>query len=228
MPHIQGVTKGMLREMLTFGQTLLPCELTPEVLAQILLEVDSLAGSPETDEDLIETLPSLARYLSHVKSGKDHKSLLHRLVAVGEILRRTSSQGERYSEFATSLMNKREAGEDVLDEHAKELDRYLEEQQAERAASKDGLAGFKVNILLSKLMPDAKEVSRAIDEFKILARAYIKAQLSVDEALELYKLGTQSVTLAAEEADRFLRYQTTLERRLSTAIGELLQMRKIS
>ena len=226
MPHIQGVTKGMLREMLTFGQTLLPCGLTPEVLVQILLELDSLAGMPATEDELVEALPNLAAYLSQVLSDKDHQSLLHRLVAVGEILKSKTSEGEYYSEFAKSLIKKKEKGEDILDEHAQELDRYLEEQQAKRNASK-GEAAFKLNILLSNLMPDAKQVARALDEFKIIARAYAKALYCLDEALELYELSTQSVTLGAEEADRFLRYQTTLERRLSTAIGELLQMRKI-
>ena len=34
----------------------------------------------------------------------------------------------------------------------------------------------------------------------------------------------RSVTLGGEESDRLLRYQTTWERRLSSAIGELLAL----
>jgi len=38
----------------------------------------------------------------------------------------------------------------------------------------------------------------------------------------MQELMLRSVTLSGEESDRLLRYQTTWERRLSSAIGELL------
>ena len=42
--------------------------------------------------------------------------------------------------------------------------------------------------------------------------------------IRMRELMLSSVTLSGEEYDRLLRYQTTWERRLSSAIGELLAL----
>ncbi len=225
MPHIQGVTKGMLREILTFGETRLPCGLTPEVLGEILVEVDSFSGELKDDEGLRRYLPKLADYVEGVDTKEGQRSLLHRLVAVAGIIKRATLAGEGYCEHATYLMKSRQLAPEPIDEHALELDRYIEEQNAKRGAKKDEY-GFSLQAMLSNIMPEAKDVQGAIHELRVLANAYVRAVYHVDEAVQIMELRTQSVTLDAEDADRFLRYQITLERRLSVLLGELLHMQE--
>jgi hypothetical protein len=60
-----------------------------------------------------------------------------------------------------------------------------------------------------------------------LARSFaqVKAVLSSYEEMKSWML--RSVDLSAQESERMMRYQTMLEKRLSTAIGELLMLQKI-
>jgi len=54
--------------------------------------------------------------------------------------------------------------------------------------------------------------------------AHLKTFLQSYEEMKSWML--RSIDLNAQESERMMRYQTTLEKRLSTAIGELLELQK--
>ncbi len=80
---------------------------------------------------------------------------------------------------------------------------------------------------------NSKQVQEDVDTKKIndFLLAITKLNSIVSQAQEVSKefdrmhdLMLRSVTLGGEESDRLMRYQTTWERRLSSAIGELLAL----
>jgi hypothetical protein len=61
--------------------------------------------------------------------------------------------------------------------------------------------------------------------FQSLWEAFEGAKELVSKYAVVRGLMLKLVTITAEESDRLMRYQTALERRLSSAIGELLELR---
>jgi hypothetical protein len=67
-----------------------------------------------------------------------------------------------------------------------------------------------------------------LKRFTALLTAYHEAENVVIKYLEIKDLMTKAISLPASESDLLMRYQTTLERRLSQAIGELLALQRAS
>ena len=70
--------------------------------------------------------------------------------------------------------------------------------------------------------PDINKINEALAGIAELNSVVVSAHEVAKNFLRMQELMLRSVTLSGEESDRLLRYQTTWERRLSSAIGELL------
>ena len=71
---------------------------------------------------------------------------------------------------------------------------------------------------------DMNKINEALSGIVELNSVVISAHEVAKDFIRMQELMLNSVTLDGEESDRLLRYQTTWERRLSSAIGELLAL----
>ena len=71
-----------------------------------------------------------------------------------------------------------------------------------------------------------KAVDRDLQEITDLASLLEKVPTVVQSFNEMKEWMLRAADLQSEESDRMMKYQTMLERRLSSAIGELLELRK--
>jgi hypothetical protein len=72
--------------------------------------------------------------------------------------------------------------------------------------------------------PDLNKTNETLRGIVELHTIVISAHKVAKDFIRMRELMLSSVTLSGEESDRLLRYQTTWERRLSSAIGELLAL----
>jgi len=104
------------------------------------------------------------------------------------------------------------------------LERYQEERRIAR--------GQKPKIVESppKVDPDAISdmaiIKLQLKQFLDLHKSYQKAQGIAVQYQEIKDLMLRALSLPVAESDLLMRYQTTLERRLSSAIGELLALQR--
>ena len=83
-----------------------------------------------------------------------------------------------------------------------------------------------------KVDPDAiadlPAITLQLKQFLGLHKSYQKAEGLVAQYQEIKDLMLRALSLPVAESDLLMRYQTTLERRLSSAIGELLALQRSS
>jgi hypothetical protein len=107
-----------------------------------------------------------------------------------------------------------------------ELKRYQEERRIAR-----GQKPRKVE-LEEKVDPDVitdlPALTLQLKQFLDLHKSHQKAQELVAQYQEIKDLMLRALSLPEAESDLLMRYQTTLERRLSSAIGELLALQRSS
>ncbi len=104
-------------------------------------------------------------------------------------------------------------------------------QQLERAR-RDEKTGLMVSPKREHIVHrDAQEPSKVHEEFVDQIKLFVRLSTALDKAKSLVEkvrehrqLKRASVSLTPEESDRFARYQASLERRLSSQIGELRVM----
>jgi hypothetical protein len=72
-----------------------------------------------------------------------------------------------------------------------------------------------------------KAVLRDLNEIRSLATLFDQLDDVIKSYEEVKGWLIRSIDLNHEDADRMMRYQTNLERRLSNAIGELLELQKL-
>ena len=71
-----------------------------------------------------------------------------------------------------------------------------------------------------------QSVDRDLQEIRSLASSFAMMPTVVQSFQEMKSWMLRSIDMNAQDAERMMKYQTMLERRLSTAIGELLELRK--
>ena len=159
----------------------------------------ALGGKLEDDDDLNVALPSLSRFINDVASRLGvtaDRALLRLGNSVNELLKAKSSVGYQLKQLLDSMLLSRQ--EEV----------YGEPQNDEP------LPGANED-------PDINKINEALAGIAELNSVVVSAHEVAKNFLRMQELMLRSVTLSGEESDRLLRYQTTWERRLSSAIGEL-------
>lgn len=71
-----------------------------------------------------------------------------------------------------------------------------------------------------------RRLLNAVDYYMNIYSNSLKSKINAEKIKQLYYLEQQSVMPNADQLDKLMRYQTTLQRQLSTCIGELLALNK--
>lgn len=188
-------------QSLSAGRKLdLPMGLSPELIAAIALEINALGVKIEDDDDLNVALPSLSRFVNDIASRlgvTPYRALLRLGDSVDQLLKDKSAATNMFNELLRSIESIKQNGKYGEHQNGKSLPEANEDPDINKL--NEALRGIvKLNSLLTSAYEVAKDFSR------------------------MQELMLRSVTLSGEESDRLLRYQTTWERRLSSAMGELL------
>ena len=191
-------------QSLSAGRKLdLPMGLSPELIADIASEINALGGKLEDDDDLNIALPSLSRFINDVASRLGvtaHRALLRLGNSVNELLKAKSSVGYQLKQLLNSM--------------------YLSRQEEVygKPQNEEPLPGANED-------PDINKINEALAGIAELNSVVVRAHEVTKDFSRMQELMLRSVTLSGEDSDRLLRYQTTWERRLSSAIGELLVLK---
>jgi hypothetical protein len=191
-------------ETLSKGRELeLPMGLTRESLELISAEIKSIGGKLHSEDDLNVALPYLSQFVSDMSqrlSSSPRTALLRIGKTVNEMLSEKGAIWYKLRQFLECLEKSKR--EEICDESLTET---IDPEE-------DGDL-------------DLNEVNEALRGIVELNSVVISAHEVAKDFVRMQELMLRSVTLNAEESDRLLRYQTTWERRLSSAIGELLALR---
>ena len=232
MPYVEGVVKGMAQEMALYGHLTLPLEISCEVLAAIAQEVQALELKTIIKNPW-RFLPSLSRFLEELNGFDAIISLDDRLDLVCSYIQKVLSQGDLYHEHLKLMLGSNEnfglVQEDVVEEED-ELDILI--KQSQEKYRKKQRVSQKASVAPAA---DVEEVPADLTSLDVLEKCKVfvdlyrysqEAQRAFEQFLQTKSLMLKSVTLPSNESDLLMRYQTTLERRLSSAIGELLALQR--
>lgn len=226
---------GMIRELFfleTLGlpdQVCLPCQLTIQLLSDIVAEIDSFVGVLASDDELRDYFPQLVAYLNGLES---REAALHaRLLGISHQLEKVINDKDYYE--AVKLIFHEKFQEVIPEPTPEELDfdRQVELHQKKQANSRNGIkvrAKTKVVIKDSAIeFPDQEKLTSAFKTFKSIHQAYLMALETAESVRSRIQLHERALSLPNDEADLLMRYQTSWERRLSTLIGEFMQLRRM-
>jgi hypothetical protein len=234
IPGATGLAMGMAIEFITSGEIHLPCRLDPPLLEAICDEIKQMSGVIENKHQFARALPKLTKYLNAypVVGLNNTNQWMEKLVAVSKDLDRALVMGENHSGeldefFRTYLVGKKYL--DQLAEEAAKSESDEFDQLQEDARIRRGQKPRKIEPTTPSnpdAITDLKTVQKELNQFLLLFKAYQQAQNLLPQYLEIKDLMLRALSLPAAESDLLMRYQTTLERRLSQAIGELLVLQR--
>jgi len=202
--------KSMALEVIAGAEPLRKFGLDATTLAEIVQEMDGFVGVLEGEEDLPMAFPVLCAFLGGLVVAQDQIEDM--------------GMDQRLTVFAQKIRNFREKikSGDQQDAGIEEMWRQLgRDMQLEEMA--------KRKVLRQKFPGNAgyhQSVDRDLQEIRSLASSFAGVGSVVQSFEEMKFWMLRSMDMNAEDADRMMKYQTMLERRLSTAIGELLELRK--
>jgi len=195
----------LLAQTLSKGRQLsLPMNLTPDLLETFSEEIKNAGGKLDQDDDMHSQLPRLGEFI-------DAAAERLKISGYAVILRLGSSIQELFDD-----------GEKGHSELTKLL--YLGLEVMESKARGDEVYVIKGNSKQVQEDVDSKKINDSLSAITKLSSIVSRAQEVSKEFDRMQDLLLRSATLGGEESDRLLRYQTTWERRLSSAIGELLAL----
>lgn len=229
-PGLTTLVRGMVKEWFLIeslgltGQVFLPCQLTAESLSDIVAEIDFFHGVLTSDDDLRDYFPQLSEYLEGIDSNET--SLHGRLMGISHQLENIVNE-DGYHEAVKLLFckkSKKVKAEPTPEEL--EFDRQLELYQ-EQVRKRHGLKPRVVVKDPPVQFPNEEKLLLAFKVFKTINNAYLVTQEKVERVRSFIELHQRALSLPNDEADLLMRYQTSWERRLSTLIGEFVQLQKM-
>jgi hypothetical protein len=224
---IHGVPKGMLMELVRYGKVSLPCRLTPILLSQICDEVSLFSGQIKSEEDLRHYFPVLCDYLDTypMRGLAADANLFEQALSVIERIEQTFKRGEQYEEMYRPFVEQLahlmfETKEEPIDEHMQEILSLTKSTRQLKGLEEES------ETVSEKPIPKSSTLLKKFAVFQNLAHYHQHALEAFGQFEKVKALLLQSATLPPGESDLLMRYQTTLERRLSGAMGELLALEK--
>jgi hypothetical protein len=182
---------------------------TPTLTA-IVQEIEGFAGVLEGEEDLPTAFPRLCAFLGGMVWAQDQIEDM--------------GMDQRLMVFAQKIRNLRQNTKEG-DQPETGIEALW--RQIARDTQIEEMANRKV---LRQKLPGNNGFHQAVDrdlqEIKALATGLAALPSVVKSFEEMKSWMLRSMDMNAEDAERMMKYQTMLERRLSTAIGELLELRK--
>jgi hypothetical protein len=234
IPGATGLAMGMAKECITSGQIHLPCRLDLPLLQGICDEIKQMSGVIENKHQFARALPKLTKYLNTYPAvGLNNSSQwMEKLVAVSKDLDRALGMGENHSGELDEFFRIYLVGKKYLDQLAEEAAKSESDefdQLQEEARIRRGQKPRKIEPTTPSnpdAITDFETVQKELNQFLLLFKAYQKAQNLLPQYQEIKDLMLRALSLPSAESDLLMRYQTTLERRLSQAIGELLALQR--
>ena len=216
-----GVNKGLVRAMalegLRLGSITLPCNLSLSALEAIAKEVDRFHGKLQSEADLRESFPTLIKFLHQyaARGLGQSTSLLERFeVVVRRIYKMMRS--DIYFGILGELFD-----EQLRIEKQQSLQEDKEVTELMQALNPNYITPEPVQAAI-----DLRQLQTLLPLFVYLKKALEDAQDLIVRYNSAKALLIQSTLLPQADADLLMRYQTTLERRLSSSVGELLELQK--
>lgn len=186
-------------------------------LHAIAQEIKDFVGTLDDGSDLSSNFPKLCAYLSGIQPVPDQIDDMgpdQALMIFAQRIRNLSINQESVAHAKRS----KGSSETKFDEVMGQLNRSIQiEEMATRKTLRTkmpGVAGYHQAVEL-----DLQEIIK-------LASVLSGVPTVVQSFQEMKCWMLRAADLQAEETDRMMKYQTMLERRLSSAIGELLELRK--
>jgi hypothetical protein len=192
----------------------LPHSISEEEVEGVVREAKILEGQVTSDSDFENVMPQLFNLVNNIKLSvlnglEADTTALDRLKIVARDLREIFSDHGPY--VALMLMD------------IEKMERYRREESS--------IPGSRPQRSFARRSEVKAEPNKIHEEFvnnvKLFVKigdAFDKAKTLVEKLREHKRLMRDSVSLSPEDSDRFARYQATLERRLSSQIGELRVM----
>jgi hypothetical protein len=235
IPGAVGVTKAIALECIEQGDFTLPCDLTPATLAGICEEISAFDSQIDNEHQFARNFPKLTKYLNVIARLNSSDGWLEKLAQTTRRLERVIGSGENYHSKTEELFHYYNLGkkyEAALEREAmrpeiEELERYQDEVVRPRHGLKPRPKELE-NLRKETEPPSPETIGKQLGTFIVLQKDFIAAQKLVIQYQEVQALVLRSISLPVAESDLLMRYQTTLERRLSSAIGELLELQKRS
>jgi hypothetical protein len=234
IPGAIGLAMGMAKTYITSSQIYLPCRLDLPLLETFCHEIKQMSEVIENKNQFARALPRLTKYLnSYPVVGLNNTSQwMEKLAAVSKDIERAYSMGEKYSGLWDRLFQTYLVGKDYEDQLAKEatkselekLHRYQEEARIRRGQKPPKIEPTPASD--PDAINDLDAAQKQLSQFLSLYETHQHAQNLVVQYREIKDLMMRAISLPAAESDLLMRYQTTLERRLSSAIGELLALQR--
>jgi hypothetical protein len=200
----EDLTRSFAQTLSKGRQLSLPMNLTPELLDIFSEEIKSAGGKLDQDDNIHNKLPRLAEFIA-----EEAERL--KLSSYEVILRIGSSIQELFDtkdKDHSNLLKLWRLGLEVMEARARG-DEVLVIKASEKQSQGD---------------VDIQKINDALSAITGLNSIVFRAQEVSKKFDRMQDLMLRSLTLDGEESDRLLRYQTTWERRLSSAIGELLAL----
>lgn len=186
-------------------------------LSAIVQEINGFAGILEGESDLVTYFPNLCAYLSGIQPVADQIDEMgfdQALMIFAERIRNLA----RNEEPASHSNGHKGPREVRFEQMMAQIHRSMKiDEMATRKTLRTkmpGLAGYQ-----KAVEPDLREITD-------LASVLNRVPDVVQSFQEMKGWMMRAADLQSEETDRMMKYQTMLERRLSSAIGELLELRK--
>ena len=221
-----GIAKTLALEELQFQTMNLPFGLTLAELTAIGQEVKGLHGTITSEKEFQRRLPQLANFIKAYDFDEP------------------SQKSPFFNRLDIMLVEIKKivAGEKpILNAITKALVRLMDEQDQEKTAQKEAQDDADVRELMATLDPHYQKeanidkplqvvpVHQVMDNLPVLnllLDAAKRAQKLVMHVAQAKETIFKSLLLPQTEADLLLRYQTTWERRLSTEVGEFIELRR--
>ena len=227
-----GVVRGMVKELIKFSKVTLPCRLSATALTNICEELEEGGRGPVklTDAEIESHYPQLAKFLRgyYAVNLSIEEDLLVKLRHASESITKAIEDGTNYSEsikkifdrlFQEKIIMPRQ--EETPSAHVLELEQMIKEQQE--------VYDQQQRHKKPKEPPKQPDTSMKRAQFEKYTQVFLDLRGALATCKEVHEhflktkeLMAKAVTLPQSESDLLMRYQTTLERRLSSAIGELL------
>ena len=155
-----------------------------------------------------------------------------KLQLVDSELTRCISRGKNYMEYAWVLLRpaiEKQRIKQALEEQKKspeedELDRYV--RQTQDQINEDRASRRHKVDLSGPRFPSHATWMEQLQHFVTIFDHHEKAESAYARYEQTKELLKRAAQLPSQESDLLMRYQTTLERRLSLAIGELLELQR--
>ena len=180
-------------------------------LTRIGQEIEGFMGDLQSEDELPKSFPFLCIYLNKTKFTKEQNESIgldQRLMIFAEKVR-------NLDQINVTSLHEQGGFESALlaIERASRIEEMARREQKRQTGY--GVGGYR------------HVVQNDLEVIRLFAESFKQLPLVLQSFEEMKTWMLRSTDLNAQESERMIKYQTMLEKRLSTAIGELLALQKI-